>query len=68
MLEWTYHSNTIEGNILTINETKVVLEEITLGGKTLLEHLEVINHREAIAYVEEIVYKEESGRLRIYID
>ena len=61
ILEWTYHSNAIEGNTLTINETKVVLEGITVGGKTLREHLEVINHREAIVrYVEEIVHKEES--------
>lgn len=54
-LEWTYNSNAIEGNTLTINETKVVLEGITVGGKTLREHLEVINHREAISYVEDIV-------------
>jgi Fic family protein len=36
-------------------ETKVVLEGITVGGKTLREHLEVINHRDAILYVEDIV-------------
>ena len=60
LLEWTYNSNAIEGNTLTINETKVVLEGITVGGKTLREHLEVINHREAIAYVEEIDHKEET--------
>lgn len=60
MLEWTYNSNAIEGNTLTINETKVVLEGITVGGKTLREHLEVINHRDAIAYVEEIVQKNEA--------
>lgn len=54
-LEWTYHSNAIEGNTLTINETKVVLEGITVGGKTMREHLEVINHSEAILYVEDIV-------------
>lgn len=44
LLEWTYHSNAIEGNTLTMNETKVVLEGITIGGKTMREHLEVINH------------------------
>lgn len=55
LLEWTYHSNAIEGNTLTINETKVVLEGITVGGKTMREHLEVINHRNAITYVEGIV-------------
>lgn len=54
-LEWTYNSNAIEGNTLTLMETKVVLEGITVGGKTLIEHLEVINHRDAILYVEEIV-------------
>lgn len=58
-LEWTYNSNAIEGNTLTINETKVVLEGITIGGKTLREHLEVINHRDAITYVEEIVQQKE---------
>lgn len=58
-LEWTYNSNAIEGNTLTLNETKVVLEGITVGGKTLREHLEVINHRDAISYVEDIVQKEE---------
>lgn len=52
LLEWTYHSNAIEGNMLTLKETKVVLEGITVGGKTMREHLEVINHREAILYVE----------------
>lgn len=59
LLEWTYNSNAIEGNTLTINETKVVFEGITVGGKTMREHLEVINHRDAIIYVEEIVHKEE---------
>jgi Fic family protein len=59
LLEWTYNTNAIEGNTLTINETKVVLEGITVGGKTLREHLEVLNHRDAITYVEEIVQKGE---------
>ncbi|MGY3715597.1 Fic family protein [Sutcliffiella cohnii] len=58
-LEWTYNTNAIEGNTLTINETKVVLEGITVGGKTLREHLEVLNHRDAINFVEEIVQKGE---------
>lgn len=54
-MEWTYHSNPIEGNTLTLLETKVVLERITIGGKTLHEHLEVINHKDAIHYIEEII-------------
>ena len=44
-LEWTYNSNGIEGNTLTLKETKVVLEGITIGGKSLREHMEVINHK-----------------------
>jgi Fic family protein len=59
LLEWTYNSNAIEGNTLTLIETKVVLEGITVGGKTLREHLEVINHRDAIFYIEEIVKNRE---------
>src|SRR5690625_4900170 len=55
LLEWTYNSNAIEGNTLIMNETKVVLEGITVGGKTFREHLEVINHRDAIQYVEQII-------------
>jgi Fic family protein len=60
VLEWTYHSNAIEGNTLTLMETKVVLEGITIGGKPLREHFEVINHKEAIDYVEAIVQNQEA--------
>ncbi|ALA53535.1 Fic family protein [Shouchella clausii] len=50
----TYHSNAIEGNTLTIFETKAILEDgIVVGGKSLREHLEVINHKEASLYIEE---------------
>ena len=55
VLRWTYHSNAIEGNTLTLLETKVVLEGITVGGKLLREHFEAINHRDAIEYVMAIV-------------
>lgn len=59
VLRWTYHSNAIEGNTLTLKETKVALEGITIGGKTLREHFEVINHRDAIYYIESIVKQHE---------
>lgn len=55
VLRWTYNSNAIEGNTLTLKETKVALEGITVGGKTMREHFEAINHREAIYFVEELV-------------
>ncbi|HED14209.1 MAG TPA: Fic family protein [Gammaproteobacteria bacterium] len=59
VLEWTYNSNAIEGNTLTLKETKVVLEGITIGGKPMREHFEAINHKEAIDYVEGIVSQQE---------
>jgi Fic family protein len=56
MMEWTYHSNAIEGNTITLQETRVILSDgITIGGKTLREHFETLNHHEAIAALEEKV-------------
>ncbi|WP_010246679.1 Fic family protein [Acetivibrio cellulolyticus] len=60
VVEWTYNSNAIEGNTLTLSETKVVLEGITIGGKSMVEHLETINHREAILFVEDLVSNKEA--------
>ncbi|MDY0241297.1 MAG: Fic family protein [Rhodospirillaceae bacterium] len=58
IIEWTYNSNAIEGNTLTLSETKVVLENgITIKGKPLKDHLEIINHKEAIEYIEDLVGK-----------
>ena len=54
-LEWTYNSNGIEGNTLTLKETQVVLEGITVGGKSIKEHLEAINHEKAILYLNDLV-------------
>ena len=59
IVEWTYNSNAIEGNTLTLSETKVVLEGITIGGKSVVEHLEAINHRDAILFLESIVDRQE---------
>jgi len=54
-VDYTYNSNAIEGNTLTYSETKLVLNEgLTIGGKSLNEHLEVINHKEAIDFIEEL--------------
>lgn len=59
-LEWTYHSNALEGNTLTLRETQVVLEGLTVGGgKTLREHLEAVNHAHAVDYLEGVVSREE---------
>ena len=59
VLRWTYHSNAIEGNTLTLKETKVALEGITIGGKTLREHFEAINHKDAILFMKDLAQKED---------
>ncbi len=57
-LEFLYESNRIEGNTLTLRETQLVVNEgITIGGKTMREHLEAINHKEAIAFIDELIRK-----------
>jgi len=54
-IQLTYNSNAIEGSTLTYSETKLILNEgITIGGKSMNEHLEAINHKEAIRFIEEI--------------
>jgi Fic family protein len=55
-LAYTYESNRIEGNTLSLQETNLVVNEgITVGGKTFQEHLEAINHQEAIHFIEQLV-------------
>lgn len=54
-VRFTYTSNAIEGNTLTQSETELVLSRgITVGGKTLSDHLEVIGHKDAIDYIEKL--------------
>lgn len=55
VVEWTYNSNAIEGNTLTLKETQLVLQEgLTVKNKSLQEYLETINHKSAIDFVEEL--------------
>ena len=55
-LDWTYHSNAIEGNTLSRQETAFFLKRgLTVQGKTMSEYLEVQNHVEAIEWLKEIV-------------
>jgi excisionase family DNA binding protein len=55
-IAYTYNSNAIEGNKLTLQETRLVIREgITVGGKSLSDHLEAKNHPRAIEYVEKMV-------------
>ncbi|MCB6203442.1 Fic family protein [Extibacter muris] len=57
-LTYTHNSTAIEGNTLTLMETKVILEDgISVGGKELREIYEVTNHRKAYSYVKECIAK-----------
>ncbi len=58
-IEFTYNSNAIEGNTLSLRETQLVIqEEITIHGKSLREHLETKNHPDAINYIEKLAQEE----------
>ena len=55
---FTFNSTAIEGNTFSYQETKVLLlDGITIGGKSVREHLEIVNHKEAIDYIEELSKK-----------
>ena len=55
MVEYTYNSNAIEGSTLTLKETSLVLQGITINKKPLKEHLEAIGHKDAFYYVCDLV-------------
>lgn len=58
-LEYTFESNRIEGNTLTLRETDLVINEgLTISGKSMREHLEAINHKEAIDYIKHLLEKD----------
>lgn len=55
VVEYTYNSNAIEGNTLTLRETDLVLRGLTIDRKPLKDHMEAIGHKEAFEYVSELV-------------
>ena len=62
VVDYTYNSNAIEGNTLTLKETAMVLEGMTIDRKPLKDHLEAVGHRDAFLYVEELA--QNKSRLR----
>lgn len=58
MVEFTYNSNAIEGNTLTLKETALALEGMTIDQKPLKDHLEAVGHRDAFLYVQDIATKD----------
>jgi Fic family protein len=59
-IEWTYNSNAIEGNTLSLQETDLVINRgLTIGNKTLKEHFEAVNHKEGIQFLYNFVKKKQ---------
>lgn len=56
-VEFTYNSNAIEGNTLTLRETDMVLRGLTIDQKPLKDHMEAVGHKEAFDFVRELVQK-----------
>jgi len=55
-IQYTYQSNQIEGNTLSLQETMLVVSEgLTISGKSMREHLEAVNHSEAVEYIGDLV-------------
>lgn len=59
LVEHTYNSTAIEGNTLTLKETSLVLQGITIGQKPLKDHLEAVGYKEAFEYVEQLAKKQQ---------
>ena len=59
VVEYTYNSNAIEGNTLTLRETDLVLRGLTIGEKPLKDHLEVVGHKEAFDFVRELAREQQ---------
>jgi Fic family protein len=57
IVEYTYNSNAIEGNTLTLRETDLVLRGLTVDQKPLKDHMEAVGHKEAFEYVSELAKK-----------
>lgn len=59
IVEYTYNSNAIEGNTLTLRETDLVLRGLTVDNKPLKDHMEAVGHKEAFDFVSDLVRKKE---------
>lgn len=55
IVEYTYNSNAIEGNTLTLRETDLVLQGLTIVQKPLKDHMEAVGHKEAFEFISELV-------------
>lgn len=59
VVEYTYNSNAIEGNTLTLRETDLVLRGLTIDQKPLKDHMEAVGHKDAFYFVQDLVKEQE---------
>ena len=68
-IAYTYESNRIEGSTLTLQETKLVaVDGLTIGGKSLGEHLEAVNHQGAIQFIKDLANNKEAISKRVLLE
>lgn len=68
-IEYTFESNRIEGNTLTLQETSLVVNQgLTIGSKSMREHLEAINHAEAADFISELATRKEDLTKRTLLE
>lgn len=60
IIEYTYNSNAMEGNTLTLRETDMVLRGLTIDRKPLKDHMEAVGHKEAFDFVRDLVKEQMS--------
>ncbi|WP_246236372.1 helix-turn-helix domain-containing protein [Flavobacterium ajazii] len=54
-LEYTFESNRLDGNSMTLQETEMVINQgLTISGKSMREHLEAVNHQEAVRFIKDL--------------
>ncbi|MCF8245652.1 MAG: Fic family protein [Saprospiraceae bacterium] len=68
-IEYTYESNRIEGNTLSLQETSLVVNQgLTIGSKSMREHLEAINHAEAAEFIGELATQQDDVTKRTLLE
>ena len=66
-IESNYHSNAVEGNSLTLGETRsLILHGLTARGKPMRDHLDIQGHDDAVKAIERAV-KEDTGLTEVFI-
>ena len=68
-IAYTFESNRIEGNTLTLQQTALVVNEgLTISGKSMQEHLEALNHADAVDFIHDLATRGEDLNQRSLLE